>query len=104
MDASEGDCFEIDPPRGVRGSRLVIEQRDWMVLSYPVARPSVPAMLTSAEREVCVLLHAGLTQAEIGRCRSTSKRTVANQIAAIFRKLKVSSRAELLALLCTRRA
>jgi DNA-binding CsgD family transcriptional regulator len=36
-----------------------------------------------------------LSNSEIGRRRGTSGRTVANQMATIFRKLGVSSRAEL---------
>jgi DNA-binding NarL/FixJ family response regulator len=39
----------------------------------------------------------GKRNADIARERGTSVRTVANQVAAIFRKLKVRSRAELVA-------
>ena len=40
---------------------------------------------------------AGLANAAIARRRGTSARTVANQVASIFRKLGVQSRAELAA-------
>jgi DNA-binding NarL/FixJ family response regulator len=52
--------------------------------------------LTSAEREVALLVLDGLTNAEIGVQRKTSPRTVANQVAAVFRKLGVHGRLELI--------
>lgn len=55
--------------------------------------------LTLAERQVLALLLDGRTNSEIAAERSTSERTVANQVAAIFRKLHVTSRCELVALL-----
>jgi len=51
--------------------------------------------LSDAERDVTALALAGLSNSEIGRRRGTSGRTVANQMATIFRKLGVSSRTEL---------
>ena len=51
--------------------------------------------LSPALREVAVRIIAGDTNAEIARRRSTSVRTVANQVATIFEKLEVSSRREL---------
>lgn len=52
--------------------------------------------LTCAEREVALLVLDGLTNAEIGIQRKTSPRTVANQVAAVFRKLGVHGRLELI--------
>ncbi len=54
------------------------------------------SLLTSAEREVALLVIDGLTNAEIGVQRKTSPRTVANQVAAVFRKLEVHGRLELI--------
>jgi len=58
--------------------------------------------LTSAEREVALLVLDGLTNAEIGVQRKTSPRTVANQVAAVFRKLGVHGRLELIRRLALR--
>jgi DNA-binding CsgD family transcriptional regulator len=55
--------------------------------------------LTPVEAEVTRLLAAGLSNAEIARVRGTARRTVANQVASVFRKLGVSSRLELNTLL-----
>ena len=54
------------------------------------------SQLTSAEREVALLVVDGLTNAEIGVQRHTSPRTIANQVAAVFRKLGVHGRLELI--------
>ena len=53
------------------------------------------AKLTDAEVVVARLAAAGASNAGIARTRRTSPRTVANQLASIFRKLGVNSRAEL---------
>jgi DNA-binding CsgD family transcriptional regulator len=55
------------------------------------------AALSAAEREVTLLLVQGATNREIARRRGGSERTVANQLQAIYRKLGVTSRAELAA-------
>jgi DNA-binding NarL/FixJ family response regulator len=59
--------------------------------------------LSTAEREVAGDAAAGLSNAAIAKKRSRSPRTIANQLASIFRKLGVSSRAELAARLLERR-
>jgi DNA-binding NarL/FixJ family response regulator len=53
--------------------------------------------LTAAEHEVARLAARGLSNAAIASIRSTSPRTIANQLARIYDKLEVSSRAELAA-------
>lgn len=66
---------------------------DVLILSFPVhERAEFSALLTSAESEVLSSLRAGLTNREIANRRGVSVRTVANQIASLFRKLGVSSR------------
>lgn len=57
------------------------------------------AWLAPAEYAVIHQLIEGMTYAEIALARSTSVRTVANQVASGFRRLEVSGRAELLCLL-----
>lgn len=55
------------------------------------------SMLTAAEREVLSLLLQARSNAAIAGHRATSERTIANQVASIFKKTGVRSRAELLA-------
>ncbi len=65
------------------------------------ARPTVRP-LTAAETAVLALLLEGASNADIARRRASSVRTVANQVASIFRKHGVRSRAELVALVRAR--
>jgi DNA-binding NarL/FixJ family response regulator len=66
-----------------------------------VSTPAVPLPenLSAAERGVVQALLAGRSNLEIARLRGTSVKTVGNQLHAIYRKLGVSSRNELAALL-----
>lgn len=52
--------------------------------------------LSACEMAVARLLIEGTSHAEIARQRRTSARTVANQIASVYRKLRISGRIELL--------
>ena len=58
--------------------------------------------LTTAEEAVLALLLDGHDNATIAEARGTAARTIANQIAGIYRKLGVSSRAELAAKLSSK--
>ncbi len=51
--------------------------------------------LTSAERAIAQLVAQGCKNDEIARLRGTSPRTVANQLAALYQKLGVGSRMEM---------
>lgn len=53
--------------------------------------------LTEAERDVALAVARGLSNAAIATSRGRSPRTIANQVAAIMKKLGVSSRVELAA-------
>lgn len=57
------------------------------------------AGLTPAEQAIVELVLDGYDNASIAAARGRSPRTIANQLARIFRKLGVSSRAELAATL-----
>ena len=86
MGRSRGvDCFEVV----IGGERLV-------VTSMPVV-PGDLSTLTPAERAVARDAIAGLSNAEIAKKRRRAIRTIANQLASIYRKLGVGSRAELAA-------
>ena len=95
--SSKGGAFppEVPPPRGLEAKRMVHRGDEHIVLSFPLDAPVVPPSLTKAERAVALLVLDGRTDAEIAAARGVSKRTVANQVASIFRKLDVSSRVEL---------
>jgi len=59
--------------------------------------PKGEISLTDAEREVALLLLAGLSNAQIAERRHAAVRTVCNQVQGLYRKLGVSSRSELAA-------
>jgi DNA-binding NarL/FixJ family response regulator len=69
------------------------------VLSVERPDRELDARLSGAERQIARFLVEGYSYTQIARLRNTSQRTVANQVSAIFCKLGVSGRAELLALL-----
>jgi DNA-binding NarL/FixJ family response regulator len=68
-----------------------------VLLISPRADALAEADLTAAERGVAEDLLRGLGNRQIAARRGVSLRTVANQVAAIFVKLGVSSRAQLAA-------
>lgn len=68
--------------------------REVVLLSFT---PTGPARLTEAERDVALAVARGLSNAAIAKARDRSSRTIANQVAAIMKKLGVSSRVELAA-------
>jgi DNA-binding CsgD family transcriptional regulator len=74
---------------------VAVDGRELFVLSTPSLADSLPEELTAAEREVATLLLDGMSNRDVARFRGTSVRTVANQVGAIFRKLRVSGRVEL---------
>ncbi len=65
-----------------------------MLLSFT---PTKGTQLTEAERDIALAVTRGLSNGCIASTRNTSPRTIANQIAAILKKLDVSSRVELAA-------
>jgi DNA-binding CsgD family transcriptional regulator len=83
IDASEGH-FELG---GHAFVALSIAQPDYSPLRE----------LAKAELEVCHLLLEGRSYSHIARARGTKPRTTANQISAIFQKLRVSGRMALIA-------
>lgn len=86
--AIEAESFEVD------GVELVVFEL--------VPRVELPADFTAAERAVGELLCAGHDTAAIAKRRGVSYRTVANQLAAMYRKARVHSGVELVALLTAR--
>jgi DNA-binding NarL/FixJ family response regulator len=74
-----------------------VEAGESAVLRIERQEGVTPNALTSSERAIFLAILRGLSNAEIAARRNRSLRTVANQVAALFRKLGVSSRAELVA-------
>src|SRR5689334_9857938 len=66
-----------------------------LVISFPIPEADWRSQLTPAEIEVAEDALAGLNNAQIASKRGSAVRTVANQLAAIYRKLNVRSRLEL---------
>lgn len=82
----------------VRCVRLRVGPDELAILALP-NRPTIEdSSLTPAERDVVTAVLAGRSNPQIAAARGTAPRTVANQIAGVFRKLGVSSRRELIAL------
>ena len=65
------------------------------ILSFALAASA--EALTAAEGEIVRAILEGQSNAAIARARGAAVRTVANQVASVFRKLGVRSRAELVA-------
>jgi DNA-binding NarL/FixJ family response regulator len=80
---------------GMRASSFRWNSEDFAVISYSLPCSGSAVELTAAEREVLELVLLGESNAGIAHCRKRSQRTVANQVAAILRKLGLSSRNEL---------
>jgi DNA-binding CsgD family transcriptional regulator len=76
------------------GSNVEIEESEQGEAWISVARPDYQNRpeLTPAERDVARLVAEGLTRGEIARIRLTSVHTVANQVSAVFTRLRVSGR------------
>lgn len=88
------------PPRGLRVHRVADRTQDGdelIVIDFPLSQSEAPPQLTPAEKAVYERLLAGDSYQDIADVRGTSVRTVANQVASIFGKLGVGSRAELIA-------
>jgi DNA-binding NarL/FixJ family response regulator len=71
------------------------DQRERRVISVPHPVQRLGALLPLAELEVVRSLVEGLSYRQIARHRGTSTRTIANQVSAVFRRLDVSGRNEL---------
>src|SRR5258708_4903951 len=61
-------------------------------------RIELPGTLSAAETEVATLTLRGYSKRDVARTRGASVNTVANQLRAVYRKLGVSSRTELIQL------
>ena len=80
--------------------QITVGQQEYAVASVPQPKPEAAfEPLTKAEAQVAILVFEGMSNQEIADERQTAVRTVANQLASVFDKLGVGSRAELVRLL-----
>jgi DNA-binding CsgD family transcriptional regulator len=91
-------CYGLTDQRTATVALVEYAGETYRVLSSP--RPEVALMrrLSPAEYSVTRLLVEGASHAEIASRRGASTRTVANQLATVFQKLRISGRSELLCL------
>jgi DNA-binding NarL/FixJ family response regulator len=87
----------IPTPLDLRATRASVGAEKLVVFSLPLGPPALPETLSPAERAIALALLDGRSNSEIAKARRTSVRTVANQLASLFRKLGVGSRAEAVA-------
>lgn len=76
---------------------LELEGDEVVALRAPLGRGEAFDALSPAEREVADAVLRGDSNRTIAAARATSVRTVANQLASIYRKLGVRGRTELAA-------
>ena len=88
LDAEPAPCPGVP---ALPSERMTVTLPDWL--------EQLPQSLTIAERHVAAMLLDGLSNDAIARARGTSPRTVANQLAAISRKIGVGGRRALVAAL-----
>lgn len=94
----DNEVVEMGRKRGVDSFEIELDGETLVVVSLPITTGDVLETLTPIERAVALDAVAGLSNAAIAKKRERSVRTIANQLASIYRKLGVGSRAELCAL------
>jgi len=94
---------KVQRPEDLQAFRFQIGSGEFVILSYATSQSRRVRDLTPAEHDVLKQVLAGASNAKIAAVRKTSKNTVANQVASIFRKTGVCSRAELAAFVATQR-
>lgn len=67
------------------------------MLSFDAAAEPLDVKLTAIEHTIVAMVVAGRSNDEIARARRRAPSTIQNQLSAIYRKLGVGSRAELIA-------
>jgi len=88
---------ELSAPRDLQALTFRVGEDEFVVLSFPLGPTELPPDLTPVERGVVEAVLQGKTNADIARERGRSPRTIANQVATVFKKLGVRSRRELAA-------
>jgi DNA-binding CsgD family transcriptional regulator len=76
---------------------LQLGSEQYLVLSLPLQRWTLPSGLTAAECEIVTAVLNGASRSQVACARGSSVSTVSNLLAQVFRKLGVRSRIELAA-------
>ena len=87
--------LSLPVPPSLRVSRFEVEGEEFALLSFPVPQPTLPEGLTPAEQEIVRGVVGGASNGEIAKLRGVSANTVANQLRAVYEKLGIRSRYEL---------
>ncbi len=82
----------LEPPAGLAAFTLEVRGERLVVLVLPEQEAIALPALSDAERRVAKLAVAGYSNGEIAAIRGTSVRTVANQLARVFKKTGAGSR------------
>lgn len=85
-----------DAAEPVEVEAFYVDDVEFVLFEMPAACSNLPK-LTDAEAQVVSMLLAGKRIADVASMREVSYRTVANQLASVYRKLQVTSAAELMA-------
>jgi DNA-binding NarL/FixJ family response regulator len=99
MGATAANALRQLAPCGLVVSRFDVGGDAFVLFEWSVSPRELGAVLTPALSQVLELLLEGCSNAEIARSRCCAPRTIANQVASIFRQLRVHSRLELIAAL-----
>jgi DNA-binding NarL/FixJ family response regulator len=94
--------MRVRSTKDVRVAAFRVGTEELVVLSCSRDHALPDQRLTRSESEVVEAIRQGSSNADIARRRGTSTRTVANQVAGVFRKLGVHSRTELVRVLHSR--
>jgi DNA-binding CsgD family transcriptional regulator len=78
-----------------RAYRMTVGSGCWGVVVLQPLAERLPDVLTRTERAVATMVVDGHSNAEIAASRGRSVRTIANQVAAVYRKLGVVNRTQL---------
>ena len=96
--------WTLDPPRSLEAFGLHDLEgayEECVLLRHRLTNDVLPSEVSRAEREVAAGILEGLSNAAIARRRGVAVSTIANQVANLFRRLGVASRAELIARVAT---
>jgi len=89
-----GEPEPLPLPLGLTAETFEVGEETLVVFAFP--RRDALGRLTEAEREIAALVLGGRTSAQIAGARGVSRTTVSSQLQAIYRKLGVTSRLELI--------
>lgn len=91
---ARGEPEPMPLPLGLTIEAIEVGGETLVVFAFPDRR-APPSSLTEAENAVVDLILQGFTTAQIAAARGVTRATISSQLQSIYRKLGVTSRAEL---------